>query len=204
MNLPGRSKKLAKIIAISAAGVLVATLGAAYALDQINRYGDVPCREEDAQPSLGNKAAALTVGFTTLEEIVANSDAIVVADVDRCVKVHSHPKSKEVRLTDFEVTIEKTIRGDLPEGRTVIVQLVTSGEDSDYHIMKAGERYVLFLTFTQITSNYVPVGGPQGRFLIDNDLVYSLDGIYSDLDFLKVNVDAMPLDDFVTESQSLS
>lgn len=203
--MPGRRKKLAKVIALSAAGALVATLGVAYALDQINRYGEVPCVQQVSAASTVGRAAALVVGFTTLEEIVENSDSIVIAQVDQCVKVHSHPKAKEIRLTDFEVTVEKTIRGDISEGKIVTVQLVTSGEDADYHVMKAGDRYVLFLTFNEITSSYVPVGGPQGRFLIDNsNRVYSLGNIYPDLGFLAVKVDGTPLEDFVKEIQSMT
>ena len=194
----GRHKKIARIIAIAAAGAVIATISLAYAMDQINRYGEVSCRDDSA-PSSGNSASSLVVGFTTLEEIVANSDAIVIADVDRCVKVHSHPKAKEIRLTDIEVTIGKSIMGDLRPGATVSVQLVTSGEDAEDHVMLAGERYVLFLTFNQITSSYVPVGGPQGRFVIVDDLVYSLDSIYPNLGYINVKVDGQPLDDFLSE-----
>ena len=152
----------------------------------------------------GTGASALIVGFTTMEQVVANSDAIVVADVDKCAKVHSHPKSKEIRLTDIEVTVERSIKGDMPVGGTATVQLVTSGEDADYHVMKAGERYVLFLTFSQATSSYVPVGGPQGRFIIVDGLVYSLDGIHPDLGFINVKVEGQPLDDFLSEIRPLS
>lgn len=201
MSSLGRQKKIARIIAIAVAGVVIASVSVVYAMDQFNRFGEVPCREEDGAFSSSSESA-LIVGFTTLEEVVGNSDAIVVADVQKCVKVHSHPKSKEIRLTDFDVTVENSVKGDLPIGRTLTVQLVTSGEDAEYHLMKAGERYVLFLTFNQITSSYVPVGGPQGRFKVVEGLVYSLDGIYPDLSFIRVKVDGQPLDDFLSEIQS--
>ena len=203
MSSPGRNKKIARIAAVAAASVVIATVSLVYAVDQDNRYGEVPCAEGSA-PSIGTSASTLVVGFTTMEEVVANSDAIVVADVEKCVKVHSHPKSKEVRLTDIEVTIGRSIKGDMPAGSIATVQLVTSGEDAEYHLMKAGERYVLFLTFNQVTSSYVPVGGPQGRFMIVDGFVYSLDGIHPDLSFINVKVDGQPLDDFLSDIQSLS
>ncbi len=190
-------------MAIVVAGVIVATGSLAYTTDQINRYGDVPCPSA-AAPS-GNGASAMSVGFTTMEEIVSNAEAIVVSYVDGCSKVHSHPKSREIRLTDFEVKIVKSVKGNIPVGKTITVQLVTSGEDWDYHLMNTGERYVLFLTFNQITSSYVPVGGPQGRFLIgEGDLVYSLDGIYPDMSFISVKVDGQPLEEFLSGVQSKS
>lgn len=203
MSLSGRSRKPGKVFAIAAAGAVIAAISLVYAWDQNNRYGEVPCADGSA-PLTGTGASALIVGFTTMEQAVANSDAIVVADVEKCVKVHSHPKSKEIRLTDIEVTVERSIKGDMPVGGTATVQLVTSGEDADYHVMKAGERYVLFLTFSHATSSYVPVGGPQGRFIIVDGLVYSLDGIHPDLSFINVKVEGQPLDDFLSEIQPLS
>ena len=192
-----------KIIAILAAGAVIAAVGVAYALDQTNRYGEIPCGQENDADSPGGGQAPV-IGFTTLEEIVANADAIIIADVDRCIKVHSHPKSKEIRLTDFEVTAEKTIRGDIPAGKTLTVQLVTSGLGSD-RLMNSGERYVFFLTYNQVTSSHVLVGGPQGRFLIeDGERVYSLDAIYPDMGFISVKENGKALDDFLSGIESVS
>ena len=196
--MSGQNKKSLKIMALAAAGAIVAAASLAYAMDQNSRYGEVPCPAAGSATS-GNTASAATVGFTKLEEIVANSDAIIIADADRCVKVHSHPKDKEIRLTDIEVTTEEVIMGDLQVGRPVTVQLVTSGEGAEDHPMQAGERYILFLTFNPITSSYVPVGGPQGRFFISDDHVYSLDSKYPDLAYINVKMDGEPLDGFVSQ-----
>ncbi len=197
-------KGLAKVIAIVAAGAVVATFAIAYALDQTNRYGEVPCPKGTNASTGGNSASAMTIGFTRLDEIMSNADVIAVADVDKCVKVHSHPKAREIRLTDFEVRVAKIVKGDLPEGSTVAVQLLTSGSDADYHVMKAGEQYVLFLTYNQVTSAYSPVGGPQGRFLVKDDRGYSMDAVHSDLDFINVTIDGRPLDDFLSDVQGVS
>ena len=70
--------------------------------------------------------------------------------------------------------------------------------------MKAGEQYVLFLTYNQVTSAYSPVGGPQGRFLVKDDRVYSMDAVHSDLDFINVTIDGRPLDDFLSDVQGVS
>jgi hypothetical protein len=192
-----------KIIALVAAGAIVAAASLAYAADQNNRYGTVPCPAESAIVS-SNIAPTATVGFTKIEEIIANSDAIIIADVDKCVKVHSHPKDKEIRLTDIEVTPEETITGDLQAGKPVTVQLVTSGEGAEDHPMHEGERYILFLTFNQITSSYVPVGGPQGRFLIADDRVYSMDSKYPNLTYINVKMNGEPLDDLVSRIRTIT
>jgi hypothetical protein len=197
-------KRLATVIAIVAAGAVVATFGTAYTLDQINRYGEVPCPEGMNASTGGNSASAMIIGFTSLDEIISNSDVIAVADVDKCAKVHSHPKAREIRLTDFEVRVVKIVKGDLPEGGKVTVQLLTSGSDADYHVMKAGEQYVLFLSYNQVTSAYSPVGGPQGRFLVKDGQVYSMDAVHSDLGFINVTVDGQALDDFLSDVQGAS
>jgi hypothetical protein len=198
-------KRLAKVIAIVAAGAVIATLGTAYALDQINRYGEVPCPPEPGPSSSDmDSASAVLIGFTSMEEIITNADVIAVADVESCIKVHSHPKAREIRLTDFQVRVAEIVKGDLPASGTATVQLITSGSDADYHVMKAGERYVFFLASNQVTSGYSPVGGPQGRFLVSDNQVYSMDAIYSDLGFINVSVDGQPLDDFLAEIKAES
>lgn len=204
MSLPGGRKKAAKIAAIAAAAVVIATFSLAYAVDQNNRYGEVPCPQEASLSSGINSASAMTIGFTTLQEIVSNADVIAVADVENCVKVHSHPKAREIRLTDFNVRVTEIVKGDLPVGNPVAVQLVTSGSDADYHVMKTGERYVLFLVSNQVTASYSPVGGPQGRFLINDDHVYSMDAVHPDVGFINVSVDGQPLDDFISEIRAAS
>jgi hypothetical protein len=181
---------------------MIVAASLAYAMDQNSRYGEVPC-PANVQAASNNPSAA-TVGFTRIEEIVANSDAIIMADVDRCVKVHSHPKDKEIRLTDIEVTNKQVIMGDLQPGRPVTVQLVTSGQGAEDHPMQAGEKYILFLTFNQITSSYVPVGGPQGRFIVVDDRVYSLDSKYPNLDYINVKLDGEPLDDFALQIRAMT
>jgi hypothetical protein len=194
--------KVVKAILIAAAVVVATGISLAYMIDQINRYGEVPCPAEVATLD-SYKASATAVGFTRLEEIVANSDAIIIADVERCVKVHSHPKDKEIRLTDIELAIGKVIIGEVQAGSSVTVQLVTSGEDAD-HLMQPGERYLLFLTFNRITSSYVPVGGPQGRFVIVDERAYSLDRIDPNLDYINVKMDGMPLDDLVAQLHAMT
>ncbi len=187
--------KTAKYLVFVIAGGLIAVASAVYAVDQNNRYGEVPCGAQPMPATTGG--SALVVGFTSLHEIASNSEAIVVAHVDECEKVHSHPKSRDLRLTDIKVTVEKQVSGSMSEGSAATVELVSSGSDADPHIMVQGERYVLFLAYNQITQSYFPVGGPQGRFQIVDGRVYSLDQLYPDGGFIQVKVSGQPLDEFL-------
>jgi hypothetical protein len=53
-------------------------------------------------------------------------------------------------------------------------------EVQDDPLMSVGDHVALFLRFDQLTGNYGVLGGPQGRFLERNGLVYSLDVLYPD------------------------
>lgn len=192
--------KARRFFVAAAAGALVAIAIAVYVIDQNNRYGDVPCSV--AVPAAAGGGSAVSVGFTTLKEIASNSDAIIIARVGECEKVHSHPKSKELRLADISVTAEETVVGSISKGYSTTVELVSSGPDRDPHIMKPGERYVLFLAYNEITQSYFPVGGPQGRFQIVDDKVYSLDGLYPELGFIRVKVHGQPIEEFLSAVRS--
>jgi hypothetical protein len=184
------------------AGALVALASALYAIDQNNRYGDVPCSAQAAPAPSGGSASV--VGFANLHEIASNSDAIVVAQVVECEKIHSHPKSRELRLTDVRVAVEKRISGSISEGSTTSAEMVSSGSDADPHIMLQGERYVLFLAYNQVTQSYFPVGGPQGRFQIVDDKAYSLDKLYPNAGYIQVKVDGQRLDEFLAAVSAAS
>jgi hypothetical protein len=172
--------------------------GLVYAIDQNSRFGEVPCTETDGTASADSSALVQWVAYGSLKEMVGNADAVVVAKVDGCVKVYSHPKSRDLRLTSFGFVVEDPMKGTFSEGERVTVDFLSSGLHSGKHLMKADERYVLFLVFNHVTESYFPVGGPQGRFQVVDDQVYSLDNQYADLDFINVKVDGEPLDDFVS------
>jgi hypothetical protein len=204
MSLSRRGTTFAKVLAIAGAGSILAMFGLVYAIDQNNRFGEVPCTETDGKASTDSSALAQWVGYSSLKEMVGNADAIVVAKVDGCVKVYSHPKSKDLRLTNFGFVVEDSMKGTFSEGERVTVDFLSSGLDSERHLMKADERYVLFLAFNQITESYFPVGGPQGRFQVIDDQVYSLDNYYADLDFINVKVDGEPLGHFVSRIRTMT
>src|SRR5206468_4090189 len=53
-------------------------------------------------------------------------------------------------------------------------------EVRDDPLMEIGERVILFLNFDPQNGIYGTLGGPQGRLIVTNHLVYSLNVLYPD------------------------
>ncbi|HEX7034084.1 MAG TPA: hypothetical protein VF172_13880, partial [Nitrososphaera sp.] len=92
-----------------------------------------------------NEAFAQLVAYSTLQDLVKDADVIVVGKVTSCIGIRGHPNAPNLELTDFNVTVERVIAGNVGAGDSLTVQLFTSGSEADFHIMNVGERYVLFL-----------------------------------------------------------
>lgn len=70
-------------------------------------------------------------------------------------------------------------------------------------LMKIGEEYVFFLGYTPEYQVYSALGGPQGKFMIQNAKVYSMDNFDPEASFVNTKVDGRPLADFVAEVSAI-
>jgi hypothetical protein len=100
--------------------------------------------------------------------------------------------------TVFRVYVNKTVKGDLVEGSIILVgQLGT--EDCPAHqdpLMKAGDQVVLFLVVYPNSTIRDIFAAQQGRFVIQDGKVTSLNFIYKD-SWTFVQVHDVPLDTFL-------
>lgn len=139
-------------------------------------------------------------GYQTLKNMTDRATDIVIAKV-AAVKGSSEGL---MPTSDFEVTVEKAIKGNLRIGDAITVRqvgLVGSTKlvtDSEV-FMRAGEEYVLLLIYTPETITYSSVGGPQGRFLIQNSMVYSMDNIDERANWVYVKIRDVALNSFLSE-----
>jgi hypothetical protein len=138
--------------------------------------------------------------YQTLSSLKGNSTAIIVGNVTGI----NGTISGGIPYTDFSVAVEQSIKGSLTPKSTVIVRqlgnatTIVEGE----HLMTIGQQAVLFLTNAQSPNVKYIVGGPQGRFIVQNGTASSLDAIYSDDGWIHVKAHAVPLSQFVQEVQS--
>ena len=139
--------------------------------------------------------------YPYLENMTSDSTDIIKAKI---TSVKESYTVDDVPVIKFGVTVEKAIKGNLKNG-DVITQLQIADIDPAQHVvdsdvaMKTGEEYILFLKYTPETNTYFSVGGPQGRFLIQNSMIYSMDNIDARANWIHVKMTDKPLADYESE-----
>lgn len=139
--------------------------------------------------------------YPYLENMTNDSTDIVKAKI---TSVKESYTVDDVPVIKFGVTVEKAIKGNLKNG-DVITQLQIADIDPAQHVvdsdvaMKTGEEYILFLKYTPETNTYFSVGGPQGRFLIQNSMIYSMDNIDARANWIHVKITDKPLADYESD-----
>lgn len=138
--------------------------------------------------------------FPDLETLTSGADFIISGKVVNTIGTRMHPNAQYTPLTDFEVTVERVIKGELQEGDTI--KVTQFGGPAPYArvqgdpIMQAGEEYVMFLVYDPTLDAYGYLGGPQGKFLLKNSKVYSMDNVDPEADFVRMKIKDKPLEDF--------
>jgi hypothetical protein len=119
--------------------------------------------------------------YQNLAELFQGADLIAYGEIDRVIEVQEQTISHTDRgdiihyNTDLSFHISQILKGDETE-EAVIHQLGAAGKmvvigDPSF---QPGEAYILFLRKTE-SGIYLVLGGAQGRFMVDNDKVYSID-----------------------------
>jgi len=123
-------------------------------------------------------------GYAGIEDLSAESDLIAVGTVKKIVEVTDDVVGEDRRgpiilyFTDFAFSVERVLKG--PQGiREVIVhQTGAAGREEirDDPLLECGDKCVLFLHEYE-TGKYYILGGPQGRFQIIDNEVFSMNNI---------------------------
>jgi hypothetical protein len=124
--------------------------------------------------------------YQNLAELYRGADLIAYGEIDRIIEVQAQTISHTDRgdiihyNTDFDFNIIQVLKGDETE-EAVIHQLGAAGKMTvmDDPLFEPGEAYILFLRKTE-SGICVVLGGPQGRFKVNDGKVYSMDNAYTD------------------------
>ncbi len=124
--------------------------------------------------------------YQNIAELYQGADLIAYGKIDRVIEVQAQTISHTDRgdnihyNTDFSFDISRVLKGD-ETGEAVIHQLGAAGKMPvmDDPLFEPGEKYILFLRKTE-SGICVVLGGPQGRFKVDDGKVYSMDNAYTD------------------------
>lgn len=117
-------------------------------------------------------------GLFSVEALTKNSVAVVVGRFTK--KLDARLPDSKLILTDYEVTVEELIKGDLNQAKTIVVTLPggsiyfedgTSAEQitPTFEQPRIGRAYTLFLRQEDaMPSVFFLSGGPQGMFDIED------------------------------------
>ncbi len=124
--------------------------------------------------------------YQNIAELSLDADLIAYGEIDRVIEVQAQTISHTDRgdnihyYTNFSFDISQVLKGDETE-EAIIHQLGAADKMTvmDDPLFEPGEAYILFLRKTESGICYV-LGGPQGRFKIEDGKVYSMDNAYTD------------------------
>ena len=155
---------------------------------------------------IGNQTSCATVpssstlfvdwayGYGNLTEMRNAADRVVDG-----VVVGSSTSGCELIFTYYTVKIIMTVKGNSDSSLITVAQ--TGGvignstqEVRDDPLMQIGDRVILFLNFDPKNGIYGTLGGPQGRLIVTNHRVYSLNVLYPDrnIDIINWRISGLP------------
>lgn len=180
-------------------GLAIAIVGALATVYSMNAKGPIDSVQQTQQPTV----EMLWSDYPDLESLTKEADYVIVGKLQNMIGTRDHPNAGHIQLTDFDVTVERTMKGKLQVGDTIKVSQF--GGPAPYAraegdpIMKAGEEYVMFLVYDPTLEAHGYLGGPQGKFLVEESKVYSMDNVDPEADFVQIRVKDKPIDDFSSD-----
>jgi len=114
----------------------------------------------------------------SLEKLIADSESIVIAKVERNVSKLS--EAGDSAITSYQVVVEDVLKGQFQRGYTLAVSLpggkvgFEDGSTAEtqalwFKRMLNNKRYILFLEKSNGADGFLTTGGPQGVFEIPGD-----------------------------------
>lgn len=153
-----------------------------------------------SENSSGKEIEASWIGYSNLNDLTLNATDIIRGKVS---SIRDSTVISGLPLTHFEVTVEQVLKGEIHPGDKIIIRQVGGTEtnvkiDSEV-LMKPGETYVLFLEYVQDENLYGILGGPQGRFLIQDQTINSMDNVDPRTAWVQIKVKNETIDEFINK-----
>ena len=166
-----------QFIVLLSIGILIPSIvGITASIDNpgVEGTNDTPTRE---------LMASWANAYNGLDELCESADLIVTGEISKTLEEKqinsSMVETEEVLLwyTDFLFTVDQVLKGKDVE-QILIHQTGAQGkqEITDDPVFIVEDKYVLFLHEYE-DGKYFVEGGPQGRFMVVNEKVYSMNNI---------------------------
>jgi len=146
-----------------------------------------------------NYSVSWAIYYPDINSMIKDSDLIVIGTIIS-YKSYTNGRHGDLVFTDYKIKVEKVLKGPKKD---YIIFTQTGGiingikyEVNDDPLMKIGEKAVFFLKYDKESDKYFT--NPQGRLLIINDKVYSLNIIYPNRNImLPFSINGMDLNDLI-------
>ena len=158
------------------------------------------CSAENGSQERFESAVSWANHYHDIGDLCTEANLIAIGEIKNVIN-ETEDKVAEARwdpvvvyFTDFTFQVDKVLKGD--EVKEIILhQTGVSGkqEIKDDPLFKPGEEYILFLQEYE-TGKYFVLGGPQGRFKIINDKIFSMNRILPDKVLLDSGLDTDNID----------
>ena len=118
--------------------------------------------------------------YRDIKELTEASDIVIIGHVKSSKLVLIEPDIHSVLdpFTDYKIEVTQVLKGDITDGCVIVSQtggtfLGVKNEISDDPLLKKGTTMILFLREWDY-NRYCIRGGPQGRFEVHDDKIYSI------------------------------
>lgn len=142
--------------------------------------------------------------YSEIENMTNTSSDVLVGKVSAIKESYF---INDIPVIKFNVVVEDLIKGNLQTRQTITVLQVAS-KDPEVQIridgldvpIELGQESVFFLNHVPTSDTYYPIGGPQGRFIIQDSKIMSLDKIDPRVDWVSIKeIGDKPLANFKDE-----
>lgn len=154
-------------------------------------------------------SASWAYAYLSIQDLHAAADLVAVGTIDKVLSEQPEGLGKETKGfvlygTDFAFDVEEVLKGKTEAQQISIHQTGASAKQqqiNDDPLMAPGEQYVLFLQKYE-AGKYFILGGPQGRFKISDDSVYSMNRVNENIMVpAGLDINGSPKDEFALQWQ---
>jgi hypothetical protein len=190
------------LLTLLVVGILFVSANTLMIKGQNYRVSRVSCMT----PQPGILIADWAYSYGSISEMLNKSDVVAVVHI---ISGNASMGGRYCQFifTTYEAEVVSPIKGTYKGSILRILQ--TGGtignvvqEVMDDPMMILNQTYIVFLTYNQDSNTYSTLSGPEGRFVVSNGLVYSLNVLYPErVTTLPWKVSGVPLSEFILHLQ---
>lgn len=160
-----------------------------------------PKQDRTAQDQTAELGISWAYAYDNVEQLSIKADLIVVGRIAKVIAETSEGiwGAGHLYFTDFSFDVDKVLKGKEVKQITIHqTGAVGKQEVSDDPLFVPGEQYILFLHEYE-DGKYFVLGGPQGRFKIVGDEVFTMNRVLPDKVVLPqgLDINGMQKTDFI-------